>query len=176
MEIQEIQKLEDKKLEQLAANPDNIVYRYQDTEEPTVVLPLETVKRNIHELWEEFKELRGERLLTISDVRKIRTRLESTNAKWAAFSKSHPLIFDRVVDHRTGEPEIKALLHMIRLKHDQEAGKIKDGAEKLHSYIMKKFAVSEAQYRSQNPKANIINPTSNSEQKAENTKISGDKR
>ena len=154
----DIQKIEEEKLQQLAADPDNIVYKYEDTPTPATILSLDTVKENIEQLWQEFLQMKGNRVLTFSDCRQFRSKLESTNPKWAAFSKSHPLIFDRVVDHRTGEAEIKALLHMIRLRERQNDGEISDGAEKLHSYILKKFAVSESEYKAKNKNARIVKP------------------
>jgi catabolite regulation protein CreA len=155
----EIQKIEDEKLQRLADDPNNIVYRFEDVSVQHQILPLSEVKDNIMELWKEFKEIKGEKTLSYSQVRKIRITLENKNKKWKKFSNSHPLIFDRVVDHRTGEEEIKALLYMIFLRSIQDKGEIANGAEQLQSYIFDKFSMSESDYRAQGGDVKIIDPS-----------------
>ncbi len=136
----EIEKLTEEKLKQLATNPKNIVYTYKDTPEPEQVMQLDEVKDCIEQLWKDFNRIKGNRTLTITETRKIRTRLEKENPRWAAFSKSHPLIFDRVVDYRTGPKELYALMHMIALRKQENAGEIKNGADTLQSFIFETFA------------------------------------
>jgi len=155
----EIKKIADEKLQELADDPANIVYKYEDGDAPATVMPLPEVKTNILQLWDDFKKMKGGRKLSYSEVRKVRRKLEKSNEKWKSFSKTHPLIFDRVVDHRTGEAEIKALLYMIFLKDMQNKGQITNGAEQLQSYIFDTFAMSEEEYRAQGDgSVRIIDP------------------
>jgi hypothetical protein len=154
----EIKQIEDEKLESLAQDPDNIVYRYTDSDRiQDNVMPLTDVKDTIMELWNVFKPYVKQNL-SYPEVRKLRRKLIKKNIKWANFSKSHPLIFDRVVDHRTGEPEIKALLYMIFLKEMNNKKQINNGAEQLRKYIFDTFSMSEKEYRANNVNANIIDP------------------
>jgi hypothetical protein len=153
----EIQKIADQKLQSLANDPNNIVYKYEDGEVPENVMPLPDVKDNIMALWKRFKEVKAGKTLSYRQCRGIRRSLEDEG--WASFSKTHPLIFDRVVDHRTGEPEIKALLYMIFLKSMHDKGDIENGQEQLQSYIFEKFAMSEEAYRAQGGDVQIIDPT-----------------
>ena len=136
----EIEQFSEEKLKQLANDRSNIVYTYKDTPEPVRVMHLDEVKDCIEQLWKEFMQLKGNRTLTITDTRRMRTQLEKSNPRWAAFSKSHPLIFDRVVDYRTGPKELYALMHMIALRKQQDAGEITNGEETLQSFIMDTFA------------------------------------
>ena len=152
----ELHKLSDEKLRSLAEDPTNIVYRYEDGAIPLRVLSLPEVKDNIQRLWERFKDLKAGRTISQKQCRRIRTKLETEG--WASFSATHPLIFDRVVDPKTGEPEIKALLYMIFLKDLQAQGAIANGPERLQQYILDTFAVSEETYRAQGGEVHIIDP------------------
>ena len=157
----EIQKIADEKLDRLADDPDNIVYRYTDQAVPDVVMPLMEVKDHIVQLWALFKDTVKGRELTYAQIRQLRRNICRKYPKWNKFSASHPLVFDRVVDHRTDEPEIRALLYMIFLKDMQNKGDIQDGAQQLQSYIFDTFATTEAEYRAQNKDqdVNIIDPS-----------------
>jgi hypothetical protein len=155
----EIEQIANEKLDQLAKNPNNIVYRYVDQEAPSAIMPLSEVKDHILQLWGEFKQLKQNKELTYPQVRKLQKKICLQNTKWANFSKSHPLIFDRIVDHRTGEAEIKALLYMLFLKDMENKGTIQDGQQRLQSYIMDSFSMPEEEYRAQNKDANIIDPS-----------------
>lgn len=146
----EIHKITDEKLEQLANDPKNIVYRYTDQKAPVTITSLPEVKNSVLELWAKFKEIRNDRTLTYKQARNIRVNLCKHDIKWRNFSASHPLIFDRVVDHRTGEKEIEALLYMICLKESEQSGKSQKAKQQLQAYLMSKFAVSEEEYRAQN--------------------------
>jgi len=157
----EIHNIADQKLERLSEDPNNIVYRYADQKAPDVVMPLTVVKDHILALWREFKKIKGDKTPTYTQTRQIREKMCKKNPTWKKFSTTHPLIFDRVVDHRTGEPEIQALLYMIFLKTLQNKDEIQDGAQQLQSYIFDTFSMTEEEYREQNKDAdvNIIDPT-----------------
>jgi hypothetical protein len=151
----EISQIQDDKLKQLAEDPDNIVYRYEDLPVPATIMPLSEVKQLIQELWKEFKMIKGSTTLTLRAARKIRHQL-STKSKWSSFSKTHPLIFDRIIDHQTGEKEIEALLYMIFLRELQDNGAIQNGADQLQAYIVKQFAMTADEYKAKNTDAKII--------------------
>ena len=140
----EIKEMTPDQLKKLAANKSNIVMQYQDTPAPLTIMALPDVKDSIEQLWKEFKEMKSNKTITSIQARKMRKELEDRNPRWAAFSKSHPLIFDRVVDHQTGDKEIYALMHMIALRKKQDDGEITNGAETLQEFIFKMFAKPKA--------------------------------
>ena len=151
----EMQKITDAKLDELAEDPNNIVYKYMDLPAPDVVMSLPQVKEHILDLWKQFKEMKKNKTLTYGQVRKIRIKLCRQFPIWKSFSASHPLIFDRIVDHRTGEEEINALLYMISIKEKQNSGKIQNGLEHIKEYIFHKFAVSEEEFRAKNKDGDV---------------------
>lgn len=149
-----ITKISDDKLIHLANNPNNIVYKYNDVSTPLPhhkIMPLSEVKKTIDEIWNITKTL-IENKSTRQDTNKIRKKLKK---KWPDFYLSHPLIFDRIVDVNTTEKEIQGLYYMIFLKESENKGHIADGAQKLQSFIMDKFGMTEDQYRKKYPKKKI---------------------
>jgi hypothetical protein len=151
--MENIKEFSENKINSLAENPDNIVYKYVDREplKPQDILQLETVQDYIKELWLEVQMVRTDKLKCTTDLNSLQAKklvwwlkTKSQHAKrWILFSDTHPLIFDRCVARNTTNEEIKALLYMIYLKKQENNHQIQNGQQHLQEYLMNTFAMSE---------------------------------
>lgn len=127
----------DEELAELAADPDNVVYRYEDVGAPLeTVVPLDDVRHLVDELWAIRRVLGSE--LTFKQADRLRRRTERQDPRFLAFSKSHPLMFDEILGRRTTEKSYRAMLHMIGLH--RKTGGSKGGRAQLEKYVMRTFA------------------------------------
>lgn len=177
----DFQKITDQKLDDLAKDPKNLVYKYKDRDPlpPDQIPALEDVKDRIHQLWGEVMVVRGEKLhceegpMSSLQERKLKWWLftKSPNkAQWTRFSETHPLIFDRCVGRETTEKEILALMYMIFLKKKQQDGALTDGPEQLQEYLWKTFSMEESEYRARHgDEAKVIDAASLQNQNQQHT-------
>jgi hypothetical protein len=141
----EIQNLEEQKLQLLANDPKNLVYRYVDREKVKEILPIPIVKQNIQELWKECQQLKTK------NAAMSRQKICSDNVRWQNFSQTHPDIFDRVTHPDTKNEQILALYRMIELFEKEKQGKTRDGKQEFQNYLFDTFSMPEADYKRLNP-------------------------
>jgi len=145
-------KLTDAKLDQLAKDPLNIVYKFKgpDRLDATKVIPISTIRVLIPELWCEFKLVKTTKLgyelrakMSPVNERKARWWLltKSPNkTKWGCFNETHPLIFDRCTQKDTTMTEIDTMLRMIDIREQEDRGEIDDGKRIFQNYVVETFA------------------------------------
>lgn len=139
-----IENVADKKLEELAKDPQNLVYRYVDRKPLDEVVPITTVRQNVADLWKEVQDLK------VASAPK-RRQIVCENKRWLKFSETHPDIFDRIVHPKSEQHHIDLLFKMVDIFDRQQKGKIKDGRALLGQYIYDKFGMSPEEYRKENP-------------------------
>jgi hypothetical protein len=145
--MEKFSRIGEDKLEELAEDPNNIIYKYADREPlaPADVVPIETVRECIKKLWEEIQLVRlkiNRNESTTLQQKKLVwwLKTKSPNAKqWGSFYTTHPLIFDRCVALDTTEKEIEALYYMIELKCKNNTVQ---GRNKFQEYILNTFSMS----------------------------------
>jgi hypothetical protein len=146
--MEKFSRIAEDKLDELAKDTNNIVYKYVDREHlaPADVVPLDTVKQCITTLWKETQLVRlkinPKDSLSLQQKKLVWwLKKKSPHAKqWESFDMTHPLIFDRCVAQDTTEKEIEALYYMIELncKENNTA----ESKNKFEQYILKTFSVS----------------------------------
>ena len=145
--MEKFSRIAEDKLDDLAEDPNNIVYKYAEREPlaPEHVVPIETVRGSIKTLWDEVQLVRLKLNSSESKTLQLKKlvwwlKKKSPNAKrWESFYMTHPLIFDRCVALDTTEKEIEALYYMIELKSKENTAQ---GRNKLQEYILKTFSMS----------------------------------
>jgi len=144
--------LSDAKLEELAKDPQNLVYRFKEREQlpEAEVVPLDNVDDKIDRLYALYCAYRKRVIdkkvpMTKKRWNAIKTRILQT-PEWKQFDHTHPLIFDRVMHPETTSKEIQVLKFMIFLKKKQKAGEITDGLEVLHDHVLETFGQAPEAY------------------------------
>jgi hypothetical protein len=132
-----VRQFSDDHLRELAEDPDNIVYKYEDVGDPLApddIVPLNTVRAVVRDLW----ALHPRKELKYKEADNLRRGAEKMDPRFASFSKTHPLMFDLVLGRRTTQQDVDALLYTVDL-HEKTAGSA-NGKKKLEKYLMRTFA------------------------------------
>lgn len=145
-----IENLEEQKLQLLADDPTNLVYRYVDREPVKEVVPITIVKQNIKDLWMEAKQLK-------TKDAKMRRQIVCKNDRWHRFSETHPDIFDRVIHPDTQQEQIGALEKMIEFFEQEQNGQMQNAKQHFENYLINTHGVPEAEYKRANPQHEIRN-------------------
>jgi hypothetical protein len=151
MENKQQVQLTDEALDELAKNPNNIVYKWVDSQPlpETEIVPLEEVKSKITRLYEQYTVERQSFITKRIPIDKKRWEYIKSkilkNIEWKRFEFTHPLIFNRILHPETTEEDIKALHFMLFLKEQEKNGNIQQGKGKtmLAQYIMDTFSVTQ---------------------------------
>lgn len=144
--------LSDAKLEELAQDPRNLVYKFKEREKlpDSEVVPVDEVDAkidNLYALYCQYRKMFIDKKVHVTKKRwtAIKTKILQV-PEWKKFDHTHPLIVDRVLHPATTGKEIKALKFMIFLKQKQQTGEITDGVEALHEYVLKTFGQTPEEY------------------------------
>lgn len=136
----QLAQISDKKLEQLAKDPRNIVYKYGDRDPlpKEEIIPCSEVRSKVERLYQRYKDERQaflDKRLVLNEKRyKYIKRKILQDPEWKRFDYTHPLIFDRVIDPKTTDQEIQSIYFMIDLKENG------GNAETLRKHIMDTYA------------------------------------
>jgi hypothetical protein len=140
-----LRELEETKLQELADDPRNLVYRFVPRPKLDQVVPLSTVRTQIRSLWRRCK------LLSEPNAAKRRQILCEENECFKALSVTHPLVFDRVTHPNTKQKDIDTLFHMCDIRKQELDGKVSNGLQKFQDYIVATYGLPEEEYKRLHP-------------------------
>jgi hypothetical protein len=112
-----IEQLQNQRLQDLANRPGNVVYRYayNEPEKAASASQVLTLARDLF--------LRRQAMLAVtSDDNDARARLKREDLTFALFSRTHPVIFERMTDGALGSQHFEILQEMGAVRRQVESG------------------------------------------------------
>lgn len=164
---QRLEQLQNAKLEELAQDPRNIVYRYTDRPALAQPVPLDIVAKNVDDLWSICKHM------SCKHAAKRRQLVCEMEPRFLKFSETHPSIFDRVVHPDTTEDMIQLLREMMQqYRHATTAGEnMTEAKQRFEQHVVASRSMSEEEYKRRYPNAQVHDmpeePSETTEERAE---------
>jgi len=150
---QKMKYINEKKIEELAKDRNNLVYRYADRgHEVKNIMPIDEVRDHILELFDIVQTYK----ITPKNQNSIRTRICRTHKKWEGFATSHPIIFESLVNVQCTKKTKETYLQILFIKKMELENKIDNGRQMIEDLILKDYGVPEAEYRANNPDSKTI--------------------
>lgn len=134
----QVVRLDEQTLDNLALNPDNIVYRYRDT--PAQEQDLDQVLRDVRDLWDEWRQ--HQPFQDSKEADRLRAQF-LRNERWRLLKERAHYTFSAVTRHDSSIKDLKLVEQTIKLIRRTQRGEIEndDGKNQLGEYLVQNFGV-----------------------------------
>ena len=147
-----IKQFSDEQLEELAKDPNNIVYREKEGRAlpPEEILPVDTVRKNldvVRKLFVEFETTEGKDMSAKRCSEMGKRHILKKHPELKKFTQTHARIFAIATKKNLEKKEEETLYFMFTLFEQFQAGEVKDGKQALQDKVLQTFVVSEEEYK-----------------------------
>lgn len=133
------EKLTEERLEQLAQDPNNVVYKYEDKHDAEPALSADIARNIVREIRKRYGELRAEHPTWTDD--RVRERLCVESKDWKAFATTHKMLFSKTTDRGTDEAQMKHVFYILFMHKQRETGALtpEECNKQVQEYMLRQF-------------------------------------